>query len=171
MALVCCAGTAHSAGAAESLTAQACGSFVSVGALGYGNDYPTGWMTSAGVSSERIGLIGEFGGSYHSIANRSGAGPNLEASQYNFMGGPKIILAHRTRTVTVFAQVLLGGVRLGNNYGGHQTSFAWQAGGGLDVGLTRLTSVRVQGDFRFIQPGGGTMKEFRAAVGLVFHTP
>ena len=130
--LVFCAATTPGAWAAESLTVEACGSFVSVSALGDGNNYPAGWMISGGVSSHRIGVIGELGGSYESIAAIPGAGPNLEASLYHVMAGPKIA-ADRTRTITAFAQVLFGGVRVGNNYGGSQTSFAWQPGAGFDI--------------------------------------
>jgi hypothetical protein len=46
-------------------------------------------------------------------------------------------------------------------------NFAWQPGGGVDIAVTRVIALRLQGDLRLIQ-SGGTIKEFRFASGVVF---
>jgi hypothetical protein len=149
--------------AAGSVATEVCVGFASTAALGYGNNYPVGWIVSGGISSIRLGAIGEVGAGYD-----PSSGPNLQANIYDFMGGARMATASQTERVRAFAQVLVGGIRAGNNYA-HATAFAWQPGGGFDLAVSHFAAVRFQGDLRLIQPGGGTLKQFRASAGLVLH--
>jgi hypothetical protein len=64
-----------------------------------------------------MSVVGEIGGSYDNNPGIAPGIPDLNASFYNFMGGPRIA-SHRNRALTPFAQVLVGDVRVGNNLGG-----------------------------------------------------
>jgi hypothetical protein len=162
---VICGGVPTKA-AADEPGADIAGSYAFINAVGYGNDYHKGWLASGAVYVSNIwGVAGEVGGSYSGFDVPGGA-PPLRASIYNFMGGPRFML-HGNQDITPFAQVLLGGIRVGNNYGGYVSNFAWQPGGGVDVALRHTIAVRLQGDLRLIQ-SGGTIKEFRFASGIVF---
>jgi hypothetical protein len=98
------------------------GSYVFLPAIGYGNDYPTGWLAAVGVAvTSVIGVVGEVGGSYKTVDSFLGE-PALRASTYNFMVGPKIV-SHRNRLFTPFVQVQFGRIRIGNNYGGYDSGF------------------------------------------------
>jgi opacity protein-like surface antigen len=146
-------------------TLEGSGSYALINAIGYGNDYRTGWLASAGVYfTNFLGVVGEIGGCYNRLQPVAGQ-PALEAGIYNFMVGPKLA-ARQNRTVTPFAQVLFGGIHVGNNDGGYVNDFAWQPGAGVDITVTRSVAIRLQGDFRLIQTGG-TIEEFRAAAGVV----
>lgn len=148
------------------------GSYVYLKAIGYGNDYPKGWLASGSVYlSSFLSVTGEVGGSYE-VFDAVGSAPALVASMYNFMGGPRVILGTNPN-VTPFAQVMLGGVRAGNNLGGYVKEFAWQPGGGVDIRVSEHVAVRVQADWRFIPianatPPNDEVKEFRFASGVVF---
>jgi hypothetical protein len=65
-----------------------------------------------------------------------------------------------------FAQVLLGGVHAGNEFGSI-SHFAWQPGGGIDVRVTDALAIRVQTDLRPIPFDTGTPKQWRIASGVV----
>jgi hypothetical protein len=164
IAVVICGGVPTKAMADEP-GADIAGSYAFINAVGYGNDYHKGWLASGAAYVSNIwGVAGEVGGSYSGFDVPEG--PPLRASIYNFMGGPRFML-HGKEHITPFAQVMLGGIRVGNNYGGYMNNFAWQPGGGIDVALSRTIAVRLQGDLRLIQ-SGGTIKELRFASGIVF---
>jgi hypothetical protein len=138
-------------------------SYTFVNALGYGNDYPAGWLISAGASAGRLGVVGEVGGNYKTLSS-FGSGPDFKSRMYTFLGGPRITAAQSGRTIP-FGQLLLGVSHVGNNYGAHINSFTWEPGGGVDVVLARYIALRLQAELVLIEPGGGTIKEFRAAIG------
>jgi len=100
------------------------GSYALLNAIGYGNDYPKGWLASGAVYlSNFLGVAGEVGGSYQ-VSEAVGNSPTHVASMYNLMGGTRVVLRTNPH-LTPFAQVLFGGIRVGNGYGSHLSEFAW----------------------------------------------
>ena len=147
------------------------GSYAFINAIGYGNNYPKGWLASGAIYlSNSVGVAGEVGGSYE-VFEAVGSQPALVASIYDFMGGLRFVLRSNPR-LTPFGQVQLGGIRVGNNYGGHLKEFAWQPGGGVDIRVTDHLQFRLQADWRFIPiaeatPPNDEIKQFRFASGVV----
>ena len=153
--------------AAEPPAVDVAGGYVFLAGVGYGNTYPSGWLASVGVSvTPVVSVVGEIGGSYDNNPGIAPGIPDLNASFYNFMGGPRVA-SHRNRAFTPFAQVLVGDIRVGNNLGGYVHNFSWQPGGGIDIALTRALGLRLQGDYRLIWVGG-ILKQFRVTTGIVF---
>jgi opacity protein-like surface antigen len=86
-----------------------------------------------------LALVGDFGG-YASTQGGNLAG----AAILTFLFGPKIEV--RTGKFTPFAQFLVGGAHVTGS--GGSSSFAWAAGGGVDMNLTHRFSIRlVQAEF------------------------
>lgn len=142
-----------------------------INAVGYGNDYHEGWVLSCAYYPRNWwGLAAELGAGYSGFDVP--AGPPLRARFYNFMAGPRVVLRSLPH-VRPFTQVIFGGVRFGNNYGGYVSRFAWQTGGGLDIPIARKLSVRLQTDWRTIPlpppPHDAKFKQLRLAVGIAFN--
>jgi len=172
MAVAICDGATNAM--ADEPIADIAVSYAFINAIGYGNDYPKGWLASGAMHvSNFLNVAGEVGGSYKSF-EAVGSTPALAASIYNFMGGPRAVLRINPR-LTPFAQVMFGGVRVGNNLGGYVTEFAWQPGGGVDIRVSERVAVRLQADYRFIPVSNATspndeIKQFRFASGVVLRT-
>ncbi len=122
-----------------------------------------GNLSATGYVNQWFGITGDFG-AYH--ASPSG----VSANTYTFLVGPRF--AYRKQEhVRPFAQVLVGGAHLtagGFGVSGSTSGFAWSAGGGVDLGLTRRLAFRPQFDYIGIHASGGTLNSARASVGLVF---
>ena len=153
----------------DQTSAEVSGGYVFIQSVGSENHYTTGWLASgAWHPNNVVAVVGEVGGSYRTVVLFPEAGiPNLHASIYEFMAGPRVAVRHHP-VVVPFAQFLFGIERSGNDYGGYQTAFSWQPGGGVDFGLSRSVAIRLQGDLRLTQPGGGTLKYLRMAGSVVF---
>ncbi|HXH67215.1 MAG TPA: outer membrane beta-barrel protein [Candidatus Limnocylindrales bacterium] len=122
-----------------------------------------GSFSVAGNFNRWFGIAGDFG-AYHS----SPFGQNLNA--YTFLAGPRFSLRSDNR-VTPFAQVPVGGAHLAAGYGGASGStsgFAYSAGGGVDLGLTKRLALRPQFDYIGIRASGNTLNSYRASFGVVF---
>jgi outer membrane immunogenic protein len=122
-----------------------------------------GSFSVAGNFNRWLGIAGDFG-AYHS----SPFGLNLNT--YTFLAGPRFSVRSDSR-VTPFAQVLLGGAHLTAGYGGASGStsgFAYSAGGGVDLGLTKRLALRPQFDYIGIRASGNTLNSYRASFGVVF---
>jgi Outer membrane protein beta-barrel domain len=110
-----------------------------------------------------FGIAGDFG-VYH--AEPFSVGLNT----FTYQGGPRFYLRTHSR-VTPFAQVLVGGAHLsagGGGASGSANGFAFSAGGGVDLGLSKHWAVRPQVDYLGIHSSGDTLNSIRASVGVVF---
>ena len=85
-----------------------------------------------------LGVLGDVGGYWATSSTSRAAGAAIP-----YLFGPRLNL--RRRSVTPFAQVLLGGVATssGIQTSGWQDHFAMTAGGGLDVQVSEHLSVRL----------------------------
>src|SRR5882724_2486448 len=118
---------------------------------GFSNGVNANGGTAAftGYDSRWLGITGDFG-AYH-------ASPFGE-------------YRHSERTAP-FAQVLVGGAYLTAGASGISAStsgFAWSAGGGIDLGLSRHLAFRPQFDYIGIHAAGGTLNSARASASVVY---
>ena len=104
-----------------------------------------------------LGAVSDFA-LYHSAV----LGPGLAAGTYTF--GPRFSYRH-WGSMTLFTQVLFGGVRYANN------GFVLATGGGADFGVDHAGrfALRPQVDYFAFQANGATTNTFRVSVGIVFH--
>lgn len=111
-----------------------------------------------------FGIVGDFGGYASNQLELTGTGANqpravdADGTVYTYMGGPRLSYRNETR-FTPFVQVLGGGVHasavtVAGCVGSactplpSQNAFAMAAGGGLDIRLTHLLSLRaVQAEY------------------------
>ena len=110
-----------------------------------------------------LGVAGDFGG-YH----KSQGGVTFNT--YTYLGGPRFSYRKSDR-VTPFAQILLGGARgslSGFGGSGSGNGFAYSAGGGLDLGLTKHLALRPQVDYIGTRFSGNTVNTVRGSLGIVF---
>lgn len=105
-----------------------------------------GWNFNADYNLNNwLGVAGEINGTYHSNLNDG------DNKVYSYMAGPRLFpFGHRR--ITPYAQALFGAAHYslvlnlgpGNgNFTDSETYFAWSAGGGVDVSLTRRVAWRL----------------------------
>ncbi len=127
-----------------------------------------GWNAAiTGNANRWLGLTADFSGAYHNVA-----AAGLSANTFAF--GPTVAL--RGERVTSFAHLLIGGFRSSAEAGPFSaglTGFAMLAGGGVDVGVSRRTAVRLfQLDWIVWNSAGMTEKKnARISGGVVFRIP
>ena len=132
---------------------------------GFSNGVNANGGTAAftGYANRWLGITGDFG-AYH-------ASPfGVSANTYTFLVGPRFSYRHSER-VAPFAQVLVGGAHLTAGASGISTStsgFAWSAGGGIDLGLSRHLAFRPQFDYIGIHAARGTLNSARASARIVY---
>jgi hypothetical protein len=120
-------------------------------------------VSVAGNFNHWLGLAADFGG-YHK--SQGGATFNT----YSYLGGPRFSYRKSGRIVP-FAQIMFGGARgtLGGTVGSGATNgFAFSAGGGVDLGLTRHLALRPQLDYIGMRFSNNTINTVRGSLGLVF---
>ncbi len=137
-----------------------------------------------------VGIAGDVGGYDANKLELVGTGANqprvvgASGTAFTFLVGPRISLRNGTR-FTPFMQVLAGGVHASpvtvKDCSGSactplpaQTAFAMTAGGGLDLGLTRVFALRlVQAEYMMTRfgsvPGGvsGSQMDLRLSTGIL----
>ena len=123
-----------------------------------------GWAADMQTTLSRsFGLVMSASGAYGS---QFGADLRL----YSILIGPRLTL--RTQRGNVFVHALVGGAQLRASAAGvdaHSSGVATAMGGGVDVRLTRHTSLRVvQTDYLLTQIAGNTQHNYRLSTGLVF---
>jgi len=122
-----------------------------------------GSISVAGYFNHWLGIAADVGG-YHK--SQGGATFNT----YTYMGGPRFSYRKSSR-VTPFAQVLFGGARgslSGFGSSGSGNGFAYSAGGGVDLGLTKHLALRPQLDYIGMRFSGNTVNTVRGSFGIVF---
>jgi len=107
------------------------------------------------------------------VADFSGAYQNDEASVniHSFLGGPRI--TKRLGKTSPFAHALFGAARAEASafgVGVSETKFAMALGGGVDLEVTKRTSVRlVQADYVMTRFADQTQNNIRLSFGIVLH--
>jgi opacity protein-like surface antigen len=140
-----------------------------------------GWNASvAGNVNRWLGLTADFSGHYVSDTIE---GIDLDASQHNFLFGPRV--SFRREMITPFAHALFGASRLEASaevddaeVSFDDTAFSMALGGGVDVNLSDRIAIRaIQIDWlhtrfdpaEFANPGGdNTQNNARLSFGVVF---
>ena len=122
-----------------------------------------GNVSATGYLNHWLGITGDFG-AYH-------AAPfGISANTYTYLAGPRFAY-RKSERVMPFAQVLVGGAHVtagGFGVSASTNGFAWSAGGGIDLGLTRHIAFRPQFDYIGIHASGGTLNSARVSAGIVF---
>jgi opacity protein-like surface antigen len=152
-----------------------------------------GFDTSAtGYFNKNFGIEGDFDGHFRSRTftgiGTGGSNVNSHFSTYNFLAGPHYRFVTSSK-VTPFVHVLLGGnhskLSFDNNLAlpfslsNSETDFAMKIGGGVDLGLTRRTALRLGGDYNPVfernngafsnfVTGSRTRNDAQFSVGIVF---
>lgn len=96
------------------------------------------------------------------------AGQTVSAQTFSY--GP-VFSYRRIRTVTPFAKVQLGAVHASAGYLGisaNAIKFAMIGGGGVDVRVNKIASVRLQGDYLMTRFLGLNQNNIQGTVALVF---
>jgi opacity protein-like surface antigen len=107
-----------------------------------------------------LGLVGDFG-YYH--ASPGGIGTNT----LTYLFGPRFSY-RASNQVTPFAQILAGGAHVSVPGFASTNGFAFSAGGGLDLRVSRQFALRPQFDYIGIRSGNITLNTFRASFGVVY---
>jgi opacity protein-like surface antigen len=119
-----------------------------------------GWQAAVnGNFHRRIGVVGDFGGQYKSIAG-------ISISNYQYLFGPQISM--RQEKITPFVHSLVGFNRA-SALGASSTNLGLGIGGGLDLNISDRLALRVpQFDWTPIHAGGvWTTNVIRVGFGVV----
>ena len=122
-----------------------------------------GSVSIAGNLNRWFGIAADVGG-YHAAPS------GVSLNTLTYMGGPRFSYRNSGR-VTPFAQVLLGGARTSvSAFGtsGSTNGFAFSAGGGVDLGVTKHIALRPQLDYIGMRVGSSTLNTVRGSFGIVF---
>ena len=119
-----------------------------------------GSVSFAGNFNRWLGIAADFGG-YH----KSQAGVTFNT--YTYMGGPRFSYRKAGRVVP-FAQILLGGSHGAISGAGSGNAFAYSAGGGVDLVMTKHLALRPQIDYIGMHFSGGNINTARGSLGIVF---
>jgi len=127
-----------------------------------------GWNASlSGYFSRFFGVTADFSGAY---GKPQVLGVPINTKLHTFMFGPVVRLPNPSH-ITPFVHALGGGVHISGDVQGvsaSETDAAWAVGGGLDVGVARMLSVRLaQVDFLQTRSGGTNQNNFRYSAGVV----
>ena len=105
-----------------------------------------------------------------SVNGVSGSQFGADLRLYSILIGPRMTL--RTHLGNVFVHALVGGAQLRASAAGvdaHSSGVATAMGGGVDVRITRRTSLRVvQTDYLLTEIAGNTQHNYRLSTGLVY---
>lgn len=146
---------------------------------GYGYARGGGARPRLEPSEDRHGfeasLAWNFGGHLGLVADASRHGGSVggaDLTRWHFLAGPRVWF--RAGPITFFVHALGGARRTREaltvvdlTIAESSTAMGAAAGGGIDVGLSDLWAVRLQGDLTVAKVGGATFKDPRAAAGLV----
>jgi opacity protein-like surface antigen len=104
-------------------------------------------------------------------------GIRLDGTQKTYLFGPRVT-PFRWRKLTPFGEALFGLAHAANGLydtSSSQTSFAWQVGGGIDIRLNSIFSIRagevdfLRTNFSEIKTGSQVQNGLRASTGIVLH--
>lgn len=123
--------------------------------------------SAAAYLTSEIGVVGEFG-----ACKVTGLPTGATAHEMDYLFGPRVYF-HSHGRVFPFVQTLLGGERfsagLSGVGSGSTNAFAWTAGGGADVTLTKHVSLRaIQVEYLYTHFSGASQNSVRIQSGLVY---
>ena len=123
--------------------------------------------SGAAYLTAEIGIVGEFGG-----CKVTGLPSGATAHEIDYLFGPRVYF-HSHGRVFPFVQALFGAERFSAGLtgvgSGSTNAFAWTAGGGADVMLTKHVSLRaVQVEYLMTRFGGQSQNNVRLQSGLVW---
>lgn len=127
---------------------------------------PVGWHASAALRlTHDWSVVAETSGAYKSTVIN---GVDRDFRVHGFLGGVRLQPWQSARAVP-FAQLLVGtACYCGSTLhpgSGYATSFAWQPGVGIDIGLLRRLALRLRADARGIRTDADRFHQFRVSVG------
>ena len=127
-----------------------------------------GWDASlSGFFNRYLGVTADLSGAYGSPEV---LGVPIHTKQHTFMFGPVLRLTNPTH-LTPFVHALGGGVHISADADGtnaSETAAAWAVGGGVDLNIAPILSVRLaQVDYLQTRIGGTNQNNFRYAAGVV----
>jgi hypothetical protein len=146
---------------------------------------PVGWFAGVGWNiTDWIAIVGQAGADYRTEqANPPyplGPFPAAHGRTQAWLGGPRVSHQLTTR-ITLYGQTLFGYAHrdvtryvasLNSDVSGGYRHFAWQPGGGIDVGLAPRLQLRLSGDYRLTPMegliSGSAIRQPRFAIGLAF---
>lgn len=139
-----------------------------VNVSGLDNFNLNGWNASlSGYFNRFVGVTADFGGVY---GTPSVAGVGVDTKLHTFMFGPVVRLPNPTH-ITPFAHALGGGAHISGSAAGTsagETDAVWAVGGGVDLDMARVFSLRVaQVDYLQTRAGGTNQNNFRYSAGIV----
>jgi len=121
--------------------------------------------------------VADFGLSATKARNSNIVGIQINGTETTYLFGPRLTLPHAKR-FTPFAEALVGFARANHalyDTSSSQTSWAWAAGGGLEVRLNGNFSLRpieldyLQTHFSEMRNGPQFQNDVRATTGFVLH--
>jgi len=139
-------------------------------------NFPKGWFGSAGgrvalgkFRKDWFGIVGEVSGNEKTVRP---LGFDLHLTALSLMGGAKFV-AHEWRQLTPFGQFLVGMTREGANseplhVDGSASHFAYQPGGGVDVGVSSRWAIRAEVSWRLIGTTGISNSYQQLMAGVVW---
>jgi len=123
-----------------------------------------------GWAADIQSILGRSVGLVMSVSGVYGSQFGADLQLYSILIGPR--LTFRTQRGNVFVHALVGGAQLRASAAGvddHSAGLATAMGGGVDVRLTRRTSLRViQTDYLLTEIAGKTQHNLRLSTGLVY---
>jgi opacity protein-like surface antigen len=128
-----------------------------------------GWNVAvSGYFNRFVGITADFGGVY---GTPNVLGVPIHTKVHTFMFGPTLRLSNPTHIVP-FVHALGGGLHASADVSGlasaSDTNAAWAVGGGVDLELAKIMSVRLaQADFLQTRASGASQNNFRFSAGLV----
>jgi opacity protein-like surface antigen len=127
-----------------------------------------GWNASlSGYFNRYVGVTADFSGAYGSPEL---LGIPIHTKFHTFMFGPVVRLPNPTH-ITPFVHLLGGGAHVSADAEGvsdSSTDAAWAVGGGIDLNIAPVISVRLgQVDFLQTRTGGDRQNNFRYSAGIV----
>jgi opacity protein-like surface antigen len=153
--------------------------------------FPGGWFVDfSGNITRPVAVVAEIGGSYTALSTTESHGNttatySIDLRVHEFMAGVRVSSRGHS-AVTPFGQVLVGAAELtavGSTWASiegpppyspgseSRTYFAFQAGGGINVGMTKTVSVRVGADYLRVFSNDylpADLNVFRLVTGLTF---
>jgi opacity protein-like surface antigen len=117
--------------------------------------------------TSRVGVIGEFG-----ACKVTGLPSGATAHEMNYLFGPRMYF-HSHGRVFPFVQTLVGAERFSAGVSGvgsgSTSAFAWTAGGGADVTLTRHVTFRaIQVEYLYTHFSSASQNSLRLQSGIVW---
>ena len=133
------------------------------------------WWADANIHLKGFwSVVAQVQGDYKTLVEQEG---EIDISLHPYLFGVRATSRRNPRTA-IFGQFLVGAATLKASFGSDdesQTMFAYQGGGGVNIGISGRLAARVQGDYLRITPSGDdgpllseALHGFRLSAGIVY---